>query len=71
MIEEHPPCLQTHTEAVNARLLEGVLVEESQELEDGEERVELNTLEVGGDKPVEEVTALGQKSVCEHKGIIG
>ncbi len=61
MIQENPPGLQTHTEAVYARLFEGVLVEQPQELQHGEERVELHALQVRGHKPVEEITALGQE----------
>ena len=43
-------------------LFEGVLGEESEELEDWEVRVELHPLQVRGDKPVEEITALCKKS---------
>ena len=42
-------------------LFEGVLGEESEELEDWEVRVELHPLQMRGDKPVEEITALGKK----------
>ena len=63
MIQEDPPGLQAHAEAVDARLLECVLVEETQELQHGEERVKLHPLQVRGHEPVEEVTALGQKPV--------
>ena len=62
MIEKHGPYVQTHTEAVYLRLLECVLVEQTQELEDREVGVELNSLEVRGYKPEEEVTAFGQES---------
>ena len=67
MIEKHGPDVQTHTEAVYPRLLEGVLVEQTQELEDGEVRVELDSLEVRGHKPEEEVTAFGQESENRKK----
>ena len=43
-------------------LFEGVLGEESEELEDWEVRVELYPLQMRGDKPVEEITALCKKS---------
>ena len=42
-------------------LFEGVLVEEREELQNGEVGVKLHPLEVRVHKPVEEVTALGQK----------
>ena len=61
MIEEHAPRVETDAEAVDARLLECVFAEEPEELENGEIGVVFNTLEVGGDKPVEEITALGKK----------
>ena len=61
VIEEDPPGVQTHAEAVYPWLLEGVLVEETQELQDWEERVELHTLQVRRHEPVEEVAALCQK----------
>ena len=43
-------------------LFEGVLGEESEELEDWEVRVELHPLQMRGDKPVEEITAFCKKS---------
>lgn len=58
VVQEHPPGVQAHAEAVDARLLEGVLVEQPKELQHGEQRVELHTLQVRGHKPVKEVTAL-------------
>ena len=42
-------------------LFEGVLGEQSEELEDWKVRVELHPLQMRGDKPVEEITALGKK----------
>ena len=59
MIEEHAPRVETDAKAVDPRLLEGVLAEEREKLEDGEIWVVFDTLQVRGDKPVEEVTALG------------
>ena len=61
MIEEHAPRIETDTEAVDARLFECVFAEEPEELENGKVGVVFDTLEMGGDKPVEEITALGKK----------
>lgn len=46
---------------VHMNLFECVLVEEREELEYREVGVKLNSLEVRVDKPVEEVTALGNE----------
>jgi hypothetical protein len=67
VIEEHAPCVETDAEAIDARLLERVLAEEAEKLEHGKVGVVLNALEVGGDKPVEKVTAFGKKPA--HKEI--
>ena len=58
MIQKHPPGIQTDTEAIDARLLEGVLVEEAEKLEDGKERIELHSFQVRGNKPVKEIATL-------------
>ena len=53
-------------------LFEGVLGEESEELEDWKVRVELHPLQMRGNKPVEEITALCKKSEGRgEKGEIG
>lgn len=62
MIQEDAPRVQTHTEAVNARLLERILVEQIQELQHRKERVKLHPLQVRRHKPVEEVGAFGEES---------
>lgn len=49
-------CYQVHVD-----LFECVLVEEGEKLQDREIGVELHSLEVRVDKPVEEVAALGNK----------
>ena len=46
VIKEHSPGVQTHTEAVFARLFEGVLVKQAKELQDGKVRVKLNSFEM-------------------------
>ena len=60
MIQEQAPSVQACAEAVDVRLLESVLGKESEKLKDRKERIELHPLQVGGDKPVEEITTLGQ-----------
>ena len=67
MIEEHAPRVETDAEAVDAWLLERVFAEEPEKLENGEIRVVLDTLEMGGDEPVEEITALGKKPALMEK----
>ena len=52
-------------------LFEGVLGEESEELEDWKVWVELHPLQMRGNKPVEEITALCKKSEEGGKGEIG
>ena len=59
MIEKHAPRVETDTEAVHPGLLECVLTEQTEELEHRKIGIVLDSLEVGGDKPVEEITALG------------
>lgn len=61
MVKEDGPGIQAHTEAVHRGLLERVLVEESEEFQDREVRVELDPLEVRRHKPEEEIAALGQE----------
>ena len=67
MIQEHPPGVQTHTEAVHTGLLEGILVEQVQELQHREQWVKLHPLQVRGDKPVEEVRALSKEPNSEDE----
>ena len=51
----------SENEGVGCDLFEGIFVEESEELQNGEVRVELYPLQVGVHKPVEEITALPQE----------
>ena len=62
MIEEHAPRVEADTEAIDPWLLEGVLAEQTEKLEHWKIWVVLDSLEVRRDKPVEEITAFGQKS---------
>ena len=66
MIQEDPPCVQADTETVNARLLESILVEKSEELKNGEKGVKFNSFQVGGDKPVEKIATLSKKPKSNH-----
>lgn len=65
VIQEHSPCVQAHTEAVDAWLLERILVEEVQELQHRKQGIKLHPLQVRRHKPVEEVGTLGQESKQE------
>ena len=68
MVQEDSPGVQTHTKAVNAWLLEGILVEQIQELQHGKERIKFNSLQVRGYKPIEEVRAFSEKSSNGDEG---
>ena len=68
VVEEHTPSVKTNTEAIYFWLFECVLVEESQKFKNRELKVELHPLQMGGDKPVEEVPTFGTVPRREREG---